>query len=561
MKRFSDWIVAAGLLHLQELSAWGKAKVEQRLRLIGDDVPIVDVLIPCNGEELSIISDTVLATVNLDYPSGKFRILVLDDSNDKAVRDKVKELASNFSSHNLFYSTRKKTTARSVHAKAGNLNHGLDFSSRLPGGEGEFVAVLDVDMMPQAHWLRTMLAHLTTHPEAALANPPQRFYNIPDDDPFTQNTSLMFDGIEPIKSCVGASWCTGTGYVVRREALEQIKRFPTQNQNDDILTSIHLVALGWKIIYVHEDLQWGLVAPSVAAHLSQRRRWFAAFMYTIESMWGTHEKVPAPISHRIGPTILCFQLVVLALVAALSLVTVPYLLYTGCDFVVFETWSQLRTLLFLQNMSFLANLASGYVRARETNFTCHIFWEVGQVGMIPHQFLTFLAVFTPGPVVDAITKILRRVNFFFSRKWDRKEKSPFMAITGQKSFFATLLTVLGVCLIGFTRSVSISASHEGRLRMLHWLSHGGYPTLTVLGVKYIIQSWIPLSHLLFSKQIWASREAMLLRDSPDGRATLAPWAIEEKRIRPSQAIAITAGLLQIGIFITACTLSFDMNPK
>ena len=35
-----------------------------------------------------------------------------------------------------------------AHSKAGNINHGLDFVDSFPGGSFEFIAVLDVDMIP-----------------------------------------------------------------------------------------------------------------------------------------------------------------------------------------------------------------------------------------------------------------------------------------------------------------------------------------------------------------------------------------------------------------------------
>ena len=40
-----------------------------RLRLTGENVPSVDIIVTCCNEELDIILDTVRAAVELDYPN------------------------------------------------------------------------------------------------------------------------------------------------------------------------------------------------------------------------------------------------------------------------------------------------------------------------------------------------------------------------------------------------------------------------------------------------------------------------------------------------------------
>lgn len=172
---------------------------------MGDYLPSVDVFLPCCGEDLEVILDTVRAACALDYPPESYRIVVLDDGCSRTVRRAVERLSLELNCRNLHYTSRGFKVLS--HSKAGNLNFGLNFVSGLPSGPSELVAVLDIDMIPLPHWLRTMLPYILADSKVGLANPAQRFYNIPDRDPFLQNLDIVFDGIETIKECVSSSWC------------------------------------------------------------------------------------------------------------------------------------------------------------------------------------------------------------------------------------------------------------------------------------------------------------------------------------------------------------------
>lgn len=195
----------SALLHLQSLSAWGKAKFQLPLRLQGADLPTVDVFLPCCGEDLAVIINTVRAACALDYPSKQYRVIVLDDGCSQRVHDGVNSLIREHDYQNLYYTSRN-AKIRS-HSKGANLNFGLEYVATLESGPSEYIAVLDIDMIPLPHWLRAMLPYIVQDEKVALANPAQRFYNIPDKDPFLQNLDIFFDGMEPIKDCVSASWC------------------------------------------------------------------------------------------------------------------------------------------------------------------------------------------------------------------------------------------------------------------------------------------------------------------------------------------------------------------
>lgn len=76
-----------------------------------------------------------------------------------------------------------------------------------------------------------------------------------------------------MKDSIGSAWCTGSGYAIRRSALDQIGGFPIGSVAEDVYCSNLLLGAGWKTCYVHEPLQWGTVPDSFSGHIKQRARW------------------------------------------------------------------------------------------------------------------------------------------------------------------------------------------------------------------------------------------------------------------------------------------------
>ena len=214
------------------------------LRLVGNDVPTVDVLIPCCNESLEVILDTVRAACALDYPRDRYRVVLLDDGNSAELQHEIDDLKkADPGSRNLFYTCRGVKVV--THSKAANLNYGISFVQDL--GPAEYIAVLDVDMIPLPDFLRAVLPHLLNDPSTALATLPQNFYNIPDGDPLFQGLDAGFSIQILQQDAMGNCPCTGTGFVLRRSALEDIGGIPIDEMNDDIMTSLMLYTKGWKV--------------------------------------------------------------------------------------------------------------------------------------------------------------------------------------------------------------------------------------------------------------------------------------------------------------------------
>lgn len=148
-----------------------KGRQREKLRIVGNTTPTVDVFVTCCKEEVDIISDTVRAAAAIDWPSDCFRVIVLDDGADAELQASIEGLSLLYS--NVYYTARRKEKGVPHHFKAGNLNHGLEFVTELSGGASTYIAALDADMIPEPHWLRAVIAHLVIEPQLALSCPPQ----------------------------------------------------------------------------------------------------------------------------------------------------------------------------------------------------------------------------------------------------------------------------------------------------------------------------------------------------------------------------------------------------
>lgn len=220
----------------------------------------VDVLIPTKNESVQLLRKTMLACNDLKYPH---RTLVLDDGN----RPEVKALCEELSCVYLARETHE-------HAKAGNLNFGLKYST------AEFIAIFDADHVPLPNFLDRLIGYFQDK-KVGFVQVPQEFYNV---DSFQHRTDrkkktiwgeqyLFFSVIQPGRDHWNAAYFVGSCALLRRKALDDIGGFATESITEDMLTSIRLHAKRWTSVYHNENLAYGLAAETLKPFHIQRQRW------------------------------------------------------------------------------------------------------------------------------------------------------------------------------------------------------------------------------------------------------------------------------------------------
>lgn len=533
--------VPLGLTHLLALSTKDKIRRQPQIRLLGNRVPTVDVFITYCGEGLDIVMDTVRAAYAVDYPKNRFRIIVLDDKVSNELRLTIKE--SQINMENLYYSTRNANVV--THTKAANLNHGLQFVSKLPGGSSELIAVLDVDMIPLPNWLRALVPHLLQDMTVGMANPPQHLYNIPDGDPFGQSMDILFDVLEPLKNCTDSAWCTGSGWVARRSAVDQLGGVPEESINEDVLLSVFLRAINWNIVYVHEPVQWGLVPSTLGSHIKQHNRWCAGIVSTAALWWNPRAKnlsTGAKFGALIPAIAYGFQIITVMVI----FVAFPIILLTGFPLVVTSTTTQLKILTLLGFSRLLATFHFNFLSSQATNYhlsivsSSHIWPIPFQVKTLVRFFLSVVAghgvpLFTPSGLID------------FERKTTSISERIKIALWDYGFIVHSMLSL--TCAFGVAKS--FQAAMDSKHFWHELFVRAGWPPAFLLCILAATDSWTPIIHAIFPATP-VRRETLLDRDPETKLAYPTAKARNQVRVRVSQHWSVVAIAYVVFVSVVLC---------
>ncbi|MDQ1183821.1 UDP-forming cellulose synthase catalytic subunit [Agrobacterium larrymoorei] len=250
-------------------------------------VPTVDVFVPTYNEDAELLANTLAAAKNMDYPADKFTVWLLDDGGTVQKRNapngleaqaairRHAELQKLCADLGVNYLTRD----RNVHAKAGNLNNGLDHST------GELVTVFDADHAPARDFLLETVGYFEEDPRLFLVQTPHFFVN---PDPIERNLRTfetmpseneMFYGIiqRGLDKWNGAFFC-GSAAVLRRTALKETDGFSGVSITEDCETALALHSRGWNSLYVDKPLIAGLQPATFTSFIGQRSRWAQGMM-------------------------------------------------------------------------------------------------------------------------------------------------------------------------------------------------------------------------------------------------------------------------------------------
>jgi cellulose synthase (UDP-forming) len=220
----------------------------------------VAVMIATYNEDMDVLRPTVIGALAIRH-AGPLEVWVLDDGGRAEVAVMCAQLGAKYLSR----------PAPRAHAKAGNLNHGLEHI------DAEFLVTLDADHVPRPHLLERTLGYFT-EPRIALVQGPQSFFNRSfqhgrADDGFRNEQSTFFDVICRGKDRSNAAFWCGCPSVLRRAALMEVGGVNTTTIIEDCHTTMQLHSAGWQSVYHDEVLALGLAPEEIGAFVVQRSRW------------------------------------------------------------------------------------------------------------------------------------------------------------------------------------------------------------------------------------------------------------------------------------------------
>ncbi len=265
-----SWVEAA----LFYFSAWKPTRWAAPPPLPGRSV---DVFITTYNEPVELLRETLVCATSMRYPHKTY---LLDDGN----RLQVRELAREFGCGYISRSERD-------HAKAGNLNNALRFTS------GEFIVTLDADHIPMPDLIEKMIGFFA-NAQVGVVQTPQDFYNL---DSFHHHTDwrdryawhqqeLFFAVIQPGKDRFNAAYYCGSPAMIRRKALEDVGGFATESITEDMHTGLKLQKKGWRLLYYNRTVARGLGPQTYTGFATQWHRWGVGAMQVLRRekvMWSS----------------------------------------------------------------------------------------------------------------------------------------------------------------------------------------------------------------------------------------------------------------------------------
>jgi cellulose synthase/poly-beta-1,6-N-acetylglucosamine synthase-like glycosyltransferase len=236
-----------------------------------DDLPFITVQLPLFNE-MYVTQRLVKAITEIDYPSEKFQIQVLDDSTDETVkiaRETVETYAAQ--GFDIQYIHRTDRTG----FKAGALENGLKFA------KGELLAIFDADFVPKLDCLRK-LVDFFTDPLVGCAQ--MRWSHINGDyNLLTRLQTIMLDGHFVVEQTTrnrtgGFFNFNGTAGIWRRNAIAMSGGWQHDTLTEDTDLSFRAQLMGWKFIYLLDEEAPAEIPVEINAFKAQQRRWAKGVM-------------------------------------------------------------------------------------------------------------------------------------------------------------------------------------------------------------------------------------------------------------------------------------------
>jgi cellulose synthase/poly-beta-1,6-N-acetylglucosamine synthase-like glycosyltransferase len=289
MDRFDLFIVTAYFVILGILSFYGlhryvmvylfhkhhKRDLAPKARF--EELPRVTVQIPAYNE-MYVIERVIDAVCAFDYPADKLDVQVLDDSTDetqKIARNAVERWREQ--GVDIDYIHRTDRTG----FKAGALENGLKTA------KGEFVAVFDVDFVPEPDFLQRSV-HYFTDPKVGMVQ--GRWEHLNREYSFLTRTQAIFlDGhfiLESFTRFLSGRFFNfnGTAGILRRKAIEDAGGWEHDTLTEDLDLSYRAQIKGWKFVFVPDLTVPAELPVEIQSFKAQQCRWAKGAMQTCKKV-------------------------------------------------------------------------------------------------------------------------------------------------------------------------------------------------------------------------------------------------------------------------------------
>ena len=227
------------------------------------DLPTLDILVAARDEE-NVIARLVERLFNLDYPSEKLKIHIIDDGSVDDTPIILKKLSEKYQKLNII--SRSKNAGG---GKSGALNYALEFIS------GEWVLILDADAQLKNDTLRRVLnfaqkgSWSAVQLRKSVLNTSKNFLTT------CQGIEMAMDAYFQLGRLysAGISELRGNGQLLRKDLLLSCGSFNENTVTDDLDLSVRLILSQSKIGIFWDPPVMEEAVEDIFALFRQRQRW------------------------------------------------------------------------------------------------------------------------------------------------------------------------------------------------------------------------------------------------------------------------------------------------
>ena len=256
------------------------------------ELPSVTVQLPMFNEKL-VARRIIAAACQIDYPSHKLQIQVLDDSTDESA-DVARQCAQEMCALGHHVECLHRDNRHGF--KAGALNDGMESAT------GELIAIFDADFVPPRNILKRTV-HYFTDADVGMVQTRWEHLNR-NDSLLTRCQAIFLDGhfvIEHTARNRSGRWINfnGTAGVWRRSAIESAGNWQHDTLTEDMDLSYRAQLAGWKFIYLPRVTCPAELPPQTCAFKSQQHRWSKGSIQTAKKILPRILRSGAPLRTKI----------------------------------------------------------------------------------------------------------------------------------------------------------------------------------------------------------------------------------------------------------------------
>ena len=227
------------------------------------NIPTLDILVAARDEQ-NVIARLVERLFDLDYPSEKLKIHIIDDGSVDDTPIILKKLSEKYEKLNII--SRSKNAGG---GKSGALNHALKFTS------GEWVFILDADAQLKRDTLLRVInfaqkgSWTAVQLRKSVLNTSKNFLTT------CQGIEMAMDAYFQVGRLysAGISELRGNGQLVRKDVLLSCGSFNENTVTDDLDLSVRLILSKSKIGIFWDPPVMEEAVEDISALFRQRQRW------------------------------------------------------------------------------------------------------------------------------------------------------------------------------------------------------------------------------------------------------------------------------------------------